>query len=125
MSMLTRLPLELRCMVGELLDERTLYALCLTCHDMQSTFAKVLFKRNIAINNSSGLHWAVQHDRRDIANIFLSYGANVNAIENGDSLLWCAVRCQAMDTIELLLNHHDIDINGCDDQGRSILWYVL
>ncbi|KAH8430098.1 ankyrin repeat domain-containing protein [Aspergillus melleus] len=30
-----------------------------------------------------------------------------------------------MDTIELLLNHHDIDINGCDDQGRNILWYAL
>ncbi|KAH8430061.1 ankyrin repeat domain-containing protein [Aspergillus melleus] len=92
---------------------------------MQSTFAKVLFKQNIGKNNSSGLRWAVQHDRRDIANIFLSYDANVNAIENGEPLLWCAVRCQAMDTIGLLLNHHNIDINGCDDQGRSILWYAI
>ncbi|KAF7591009.1 hypothetical protein BBP40_002151 [Aspergillus hancockii] len=124
---LLELSLELFFIVGEMLDEAALYALCLTCRTTNAIFTDMLFRNNIKAEGSSGLYLAVCFlDRFDIADRFLSrYSADINSIYNGEPLLYHAVRLQLEEAVEWLLRHPQLNVNACGVQGESALWLAM
>ncbi|XP_046634899.1 serine/threonine-protein phosphatase 6 regulatory ankyrin repeat subunit B-like isoform X2 [Daphnia pulicaria] len=81
---------------------------------------KVDVNETLSQGRTTGLHMAIATSNVTTARFLLSNGANPNAADdNGFTPLhWAARFAKDMDTVELLLDHKDTNVNCLDNEGH-------
>lgn len=75
---LLAVPNELTLLIGECLSIRDLSHFLSTCHQLNSALSPLLYQRGNAVDGQTPLHWAALHGNKDLVELAISRGAEID-----------------------------------------------